>query len=223
MSKQFELGMIDATPVCKTPLRRPDIELHELDGEAVVFDARSGAVHRFSAATLFVWDACDGARDVDSMARALSDNFGIDRVEGAALTKKVIFSLSERSLLPEAEEESETPEPGVRRNVESDRPRGLTRRELVRGGVMKAVLAAPLISTFFARPAFASTVSPHGAGGCRNVGYSCTANVDCCESGAGDTECQSSECCILQDKGTCTTDADCCTGLTCDGGGICRS
>ncbi len=80
--------MIDATSVCKTPLRRPDIELHELDGEAVVFLRRSGAVHQFSAATLFVWDACGGARNVDSMAHALSNNFGIDRVEGAALAKK---------------------------------------------------------------------------------------------------------------------------------------
>ncbi len=88
MSKQLGLGLIDATSVCKTPLRRPDIELHELDGEAVVFYARSGAVHRFSAATLFVWDACDGARDLDSIDYALSDNFGIDRVEGAALAKK---------------------------------------------------------------------------------------------------------------------------------------
>ena len=37
MSKQLGLGLIDATSVCETPLRRPDIELHGQDGEAVVF------------------------------------------------------------------------------------------------------------------------------------------------------------------------------------------
>ncbi|MCZ6682749.1 MAG: hypothetical protein O7F76_03895 [Planctomycetota bacterium] len=109
------------------------------------FCARSGVVHRFNAATLVVWDACDGARDLDSIDYALSDNFGIDRVEGAGLAKKVIFSLSERGLLSEAEEDSETPEAAVRPDIDPDRRRGLTRRKVVRGGVMNLVLAAPLI------------------------------------------------------------------------------
>lgn len=237
MQGRGENCRIEQTMQPVMPARRGDPDVHELDGAAVLFDVRSNAVHRFDAVTLFVWHACDGSRTTAEIAAAASERFQLDSDDAVAAVDRVIWELGERDLIAygraaaeaDVSRESEyhpiTSERMPSRDLVRGHARsaGLTRREVVRGGVTKLVLAAPVISTFFARSALASTVSPHGAGGCKNVGFSCTANNDCCGSGPLQTECEDSECCIKQNKGNCVEDEDCCTGLTCDGGGICRT
>ena len=64
------------------PLRRDDIVLEELDGEAILYDPRYGAVHRFNAVTLFVWDLCDGSHtmtDIVQRNRILMKNTADDK------------------------------------------------------------------------------------------------------------------------------------------------
>ncbi|MCH7885747.1 MAG: hypothetical protein IIC01_10915 [Planctomycetes bacterium] len=98
--------------------------------------------------------------------------------------------------------------------------RGLSRRELLSGGVTKAILAAPVISTFFATGAFASGPSASaafGAADCKNVGYSCTVVGDCCEV-SNNTDCEGSSCCLNPGEAGCDSDADCCQGKTCSAG-----
>ena len=94
---------------------------------------------------------------------------------------------------------------------------GLSRRALLGSGVTKAVLAAPVISTFFAAGAYASGVSASaafGEGGCKTVGYSCRVPADCCEEGLENTDCENGACCIRKLKTGCTTDDDCCSTAT---------
>ncbi len=55
-----------------SPVRRDDLVLEELDGEAVLYDPRYGALHRFNAVTLFVWDLCDGSHTMADIARRLT-------------------------------------------------------------------------------------------------------------------------------------------------------
>ena len=63
----------------------------------------------------------------------------------------------------------------------------------------RTVLAAPLISTFFATgayasgPSFSAAYGTDGGGDCKNVGYSCTVDGDCCSSA-----------CLFEDLGSLT-------------------
>ncbi len=93
---------------------------------------------------------------------------------------------------------------------------GLSRRELLSGGVTKAVLAAPVISTFFAADAYASGIA---SADCRPVGFSCESLPDCCDEALG-RDCQGGVCCIEELGTGCVTDDDCCPSATggCVGG-----
>ena len=95
--------------------------------------------------------------------------------------------------------------------------RGLSRRELLSGGVTKAILAAPVISTFFATGAFASGPSASaafGEGECKNTGYSCVVKQDCCQGGPINHECEAATCCLKKNVSGCVTDDDCCAEAT---------
>jgi hypothetical protein len=229
------------------PLRREDLVLEELDGEAVLYDPRCGAVHRFDALTLFVWDACDGSHSAADISRAVTATYDVNAHEASGHVVQVIAGFCTRDLLANgcgntaklpAEREvgagiqavydvAGAAETGlqtgslsapVRRNPSPCRL--LSRRSVLRGGAKKLAFAAPVISTFFARPAYASNPihpawSAFGAGGCKNVGYSCTGQGDCCYSGPDGT-CEDSKCCFKNDRGPCTSDNDCCSGLYCN-------
>lgn len=63
-----------------------------------------------------------------------------------------------------------------------------TRRDVLKGGATKMIVTAPVISTFFATGAFASGPSASaafGVGNCKNIGYSCAVNGDCCADATG--------------------------------------
>jgi len=225
-----------------TSLRRTDLDLHELDGGAVLYDHESGAVHYFNTTTLSIWSACDKPRTVESIVDILSEQYDIDRAKSHSVVEQVLDEFRTKNLLqvggmqsPSLDSEASNAD-AIRNSVEAVTPlnvtreateppalsehgnaqsRGLTRRQFVRGGSLRLVLAAPVISTFFARPAYASLgISPHGPGGCKNVGFSCTVNSECCESD-GTTACQdpgtgSKVCCVQHGRPGCLEDSDCC-------------
>lgn len=233
-------GQHVSTPHDK-PLRRADLVLEELDGEAVLYDARCGAVHRFDALTLFVWEVCDGSHSAADIGRAVAAAYDVDADDALRHVDQLIADFCTRDLLangcgtlskvPRGQTEGPTvraiaersgaatagrqPEgtcgPVSRSVPHSDLP---SRRAVLRGGAKKLAFAAPVVSTFFARPAYASNpihpaVSAFGAGGCKNPGYSCTTPDECC-GGAANTRCDGGTCCIKHVKGTCYRDEDCC-------------
>lgn len=57
------------------PLRRPDVEWIELDGEAVVHDPRTGSLHRLNASAASVWAASDGSSTVDDIVGAMRETY----------------------------------------------------------------------------------------------------------------------------------------------------
>lgn len=189
------------------PARRDDIVVCELDGEAVLYDERSGAVHRFNETTLTVWEACDGSRRVSEISRALAQRYALGSRKARTEVEKVIRYLEAKGLLSEPQEPATQPA-----------SRLPSRREMLCGGTAKLIYTAPLISTFFASGACASGPSASGAfgaGGCKTLGYSCGNINDCCIENA-DGRCQNSKCCLKVTKGPCDSDGDCCTGLTCE-------
>ena len=166
--------------------RRDDLHVEELDAEAVVFDAQNGAVHRLDTITFFVWNTCDGKRTPTEFANEVAERYSVAKAEAVAVVESALEQLRDKGLLDGSPATS-----GVLANPVD---RKLSRREVLTGGVGKAMLVAPVISTFFAAGAYASGPSfsaAWGVGDCKNLGYSCTVVGDCC-AGAG--ACTGSKC-----------------------------
>lgn len=216
------------------PLRRADLVFHELDGEAVLFDPRHGAVHRFDALTLLVWNACDGSRAEEAVAALVVGGGGLTRDEALAGVEAVLAELRTRDLLQSASDcrgdvaKTEPATVSKERQPRSPDAEAPTRREALAGGAFQMLVAAPVISTFFAAGAFASGPSYSQAfgtdagGGCKTVLYSCAVNNDCCEDPVK-TACENNvpapgkHCCIQANE-ACTTDAECCANKVCPAG-----
>jgi hypothetical protein len=61
----------------RRPLRRSDLTVHELDGEALVFDAASGDTHRLNSTALFIWNECDGLKVACQIAERLAEVYEV--------------------------------------------------------------------------------------------------------------------------------------------------
>lgn len=77
-------------PTLVLPPRRDDVVVEELDGEAVLFDPRSGNTYRLNETALAVWRSCDGratTRDIAlhlAAAYAVEFEVALDQVEQVA-------------------------------------------------------------------------------------------------------------------------------------------
>ncbi|UCF34993.1 MAG: HPr-rel-A system PqqD family peptide chaperone [Phycisphaerales bacterium] len=83
-----------ARPACRT-----DVTLHELDGEALIFDATSGDTHRLNETAYFIWRTCDGTRDLTAIADALCDAYDVAREAAEEHVREIVTLLAERKLL----------------------------------------------------------------------------------------------------------------------------
>lgn len=194
------------------PLRRDDLDFHELDGEAVLYDARCGAVHRFNAVTVSIWHACDGRRTTADIAQMLSEEYSVAIDHALAHVERAMAGFEERGLLQGERVETVTTarsddESVVPRQI-TETSRGVSRREVLRSTTGKVVLAAPLISTFFAAAACASAPAS-GPGGCKLLGFSCTTGEQCCVL-PPDGKCENGTCCVKNTRPGCEFDSDCC-------------
>lgn len=61
------------------PARRPDVWLRQAEGENVVFDPKTGAVHILNATALAIWELCDGDTRVGEMVEAICGLSGLPR------------------------------------------------------------------------------------------------------------------------------------------------
>ena len=188
------------------PSRRDGLVLEELDGEAIVYDPRYGAVHRFNAVTLFVWDLCDGSHTMTDIAQRLTQLSEVATDEALEHVQRVIAELGILELVEGAPVEAmnkrkvpwwtKAPEPIASfapPTLDRPGPLRLSRRELLGSGMGKMIFVAPVISTFFAAGAYASGPSASAAfgdGGCKNVGYSCAVDEDCCTNDCIAETCQ---------------------------------
>lgn len=193
-------------------MRRTDLVVEVLDGEAVLYDPVLGAVHRFDASTFQVWQACDGQRNIVDITCLLAQQRAIPYCDAREYVERVLEELRTRGLLSSGRSDD---------LASGQERRGtLSRRELLSGGATKLALAAPVISTFFATGAYASGPSASGAfgdAGCKTVGYSCSVQGDCCENN-NDTDCEGGSCCFNPGEMGCTVDADCCQAKLCVSG-----
>ena len=235
-----------------SPHRRHDLHVEELDGEAVLYDPRNGAIHRFNSTTFEVWRLCDGTQMLKSIACRVEERYSVSADEALAIVRSVLADLRDKGLLKDEEAGSGSFAEQLKRDLApvdaNDQTRTttasrsassatcstiletggreLSRRELLGGGATKAMLAAPVISTFFAAGAYASGPSASGAfgtdigGPCKTIGYSCAVNADCCGFQENKARCQADVCCIKSGEAGCVDDVDCCEypAETCDAG-----
>ena len=59
------------------PLRRASLVLHELDTEAMLYDADGDRVIRLNATARRVWELCGGDRSLDDIARVIEQEFRV--------------------------------------------------------------------------------------------------------------------------------------------------
>ncbi len=191
------------------PLVRQDLVFEQLDGEAILYDPSSGAVHRLSVVGLVVWEACDGTNTIKELAQVVTERFDILHLEACREIARTVSHLDVLGLLvPTArpdvaidavgsassvDQVTESPADFHARTEQAKavvdptylRPPsrvGLSRRAMLTRSTTKMLLAPPIISTFFATGAYASGPSASAAfdgAGNKNVGYSCTVDTDC--------------------------------------------
>lgn len=89
--------------------RREDVQVHRLDDEAVLYDPRHGAVHRFNAATLRIWDACGRPVTVDAVAELVAETWSVTSAEAVPHVRRLIAELSLRDLMDESRDPSVGP------------------------------------------------------------------------------------------------------------------
>ena len=230
------------------PHRRLDLTVEELDGEGLLYDPRSGRVHHLNAVAFVIWSACDRGRLPEDVTTLTSNHFGMSAETARAWAEQALDQLRHADLLdePRARRASERVE--QRRSTAGENEGNLvglqsaeiepasrdpqlgppdpSRRDFLDGGVSKFLVAAPIVSTFIASGANASGPSfssAFGADGCKNVGYSCAVDSDCCDGGTR-TACEDqggpvNSCCVQHNETGCANDSDCCDPLdTCSMG-----
>lgn len=58
-----------------THVRRPDLMSRVINGERVILDRERGYVHQLNATASCIWDALDGSRSAEEIARCLEETF----------------------------------------------------------------------------------------------------------------------------------------------------
>ncbi len=92
------------TTMAQRPLRRTDVRMHELDGEALIFDPVSADTHRLNETALFIWRQCNARQDASQIAERLTDMYNVSRDEALECVERLLETLRERKLIIEAGE-----------------------------------------------------------------------------------------------------------------------
>ncbi len=59
------------------PLRRHDIRIYQIDGEAVLFDPKTHKILQLNVTALAVFRRCDGQTTMRQVAESLTDSFNV--------------------------------------------------------------------------------------------------------------------------------------------------
>lgn len=81
------------------PFRRTDMRVHELDGEALVYDPVSADTHRLNQTALFIWRQCDGRKDIRRIAKRLTTDYDVSFAVALAHVQRVLKDFQDRSLI----------------------------------------------------------------------------------------------------------------------------
>lgn len=81
------------------PRRRLDVGEYAIDGEAVLLDRRTNAMHLLNRTAWVVWSHCDGVSTRQRLSQALCDAFAVDRKTADMHVARVLEQLTDSNLL----------------------------------------------------------------------------------------------------------------------------
>jgi PqqD family protein of HPr-rel-A system len=81
------------------PARRGEVQEHELDGEAVLFDPASGRAFHLNETALAVWRQCDGQSTAADIAAQLSRLYDVRLDVAEDHVEQLLVSFGESQLL----------------------------------------------------------------------------------------------------------------------------
>lgn len=83
-----------------TPARRPGVQCHELDGEAVLYDQTHHALHYLNATAHLIWTLCDGKTPAAAMPVHITAAFDVPMEEQIARdTHHTLIDLAANGLI----------------------------------------------------------------------------------------------------------------------------
>ncbi|MCC7210599.1 MAG: PqqD family protein [Candidatus Brocadia sp.] len=59
------------------PLRKPDIAIHHVDNEAILYRNGERTLHVLNPTARLVWELCDGTHTVEDMERSIRASFSV--------------------------------------------------------------------------------------------------------------------------------------------------
>lgn len=81
------------------PKTRDDVTFVELDGEAVVYDEKNGALHQLNASATIVWSLCDGATSKEEISEAIAEAFSLSATDVLVQVREVLDVFGRAELL----------------------------------------------------------------------------------------------------------------------------
>ncbi len=81
------------------PQRRADLDVQELDGEAVLFDRATGDTHKLNVTALHVWQRCDGRSTTREIAENLAECYQVDFESALDDVEQSLLGFAERQLI----------------------------------------------------------------------------------------------------------------------------
>jgi hypothetical protein len=81
------------------PRRCEDVVENELDGEAMLWDHRTGKTHRLNQTAFAVWQRCDGQTTTREMAEHLSSTYEVDFDTVLDDVEQLVLLLADSNLL----------------------------------------------------------------------------------------------------------------------------
>lgn len=83
------------------PKRRSDVTVHELDDEALIYDATTADTHRLNTTALFIWRQCDGQQGVQQIAQRLAEVYDVPFERARKHVERVLSELQNKRLTEE--------------------------------------------------------------------------------------------------------------------------
>jgi len=81
------------------PCRAEYVRVYSFEGEAVLFDARTGHSHHLNETAFAVWQSCDGSSTVAHIAQRLTERFDVDLETALDHVEQVLAVLADAELV----------------------------------------------------------------------------------------------------------------------------
>jgi PqqD family protein of HPr-rel-A system len=101
------------------PKVRTDLAVVEIEGEAVIYDARSGRLHHLNPTAAVIFQLCDGSGTIKELAAEIAEVTNLPQDEIARQVRRMVTSLRQAGML---DGKPPTPETHVHHRHAHDRP-----------------------------------------------------------------------------------------------------